>query len=290
MKDPDDDDWKKREEWDRDTYWWFKFGGIAYRIPKPFEIGAVATLAERTAELIFDKEMTGKRFRAVTSDLVLNQLSMNPIPQAVKPILDVYSNTDSFTNRPVESMSMDRLDPKYRYRSSTSMVARGVSTALGGAVSPVQVDHLVRGYFGWLGAMSIYAADMAIRGVSSEPVRPSRDLWKAATGGMIADTSSTSSRYITQMYEQANVLEEAYATFRMLRKTGKIEEAKAFGESRRDEIIRYKRVNAAKRQQSKLSERIRSIERSAKTSDEKRDLILRLQERKHQIAKRLFVN
>ena len=51
----DDDDWKKREDWDRDTYWWFKFGGIAYRIPKPFEIGAAATLVERTAELIFDK-------------------------------------------------------------------------------------------------------------------------------------------------------------------------------------------------------------------------------------------
>jgi hypothetical protein len=26
----DDDDWKKREDWDRDNYWWFKFGGIAY--------------------------------------------------------------------------------------------------------------------------------------------------------------------------------------------------------------------------------------------------------------------
>jgi hypothetical protein len=38
-----DDDWKKREDWDRDNYWWFKFAGHAFRMPKPFEIGAMAT-------------------------------------------------------------------------------------------------------------------------------------------------------------------------------------------------------------------------------------------------------
>ena len=37
---------------DRDNYWWFKLGGIEYRIPKPFELGAVATLAERSVEYL----------------------------------------------------------------------------------------------------------------------------------------------------------------------------------------------------------------------------------------------
>jgi hypothetical protein len=40
----DDPDFKEREEWDRDTYWWAKIGGVVVRIPKPFEIGALATL------------------------------------------------------------------------------------------------------------------------------------------------------------------------------------------------------------------------------------------------------
>lgn len=43
----DDDDWKRREDWDRNNFWWFKVGGIAFRIPKPFELGAIGTLAER---------------------------------------------------------------------------------------------------------------------------------------------------------------------------------------------------------------------------------------------------
>lgn len=53
----DDEDWKRREDWDRDSYWWFKIGETAYRIPKPFEVGAIGTLAERTAEALFDDEM-----------------------------------------------------------------------------------------------------------------------------------------------------------------------------------------------------------------------------------------
>ena len=38
----DDEDWKKREDFDRDNFWWFKVGDMAFRIPKPFEVGATA--------------------------------------------------------------------------------------------------------------------------------------------------------------------------------------------------------------------------------------------------------
>ena len=103
----EDDDWKKREEWDRNSFWWFKFGGTAFRIPKPFEVGAIATLAERGFELAFEKEMTGKRFTNQVLTLLGDNLSMNPVPQLVKPMLDVYANKNSFTGRPIETMGMD---------------------------------------------------------------------------------------------------------------------------------------------------------------------------------------
>ncbi|WP_395010405.1 LPD38 domain-containing protein, partial [Undibacterium sp.] len=93
----DDDDWKKREDWDRDTFWWFKVGGIAYRIPKPFEIGAIGTLAERGVEYFATDEMTGKRFKDRLLHMLGDNLSMNPIPQIFKPIMDIYANKDSFT-------------------------------------------------------------------------------------------------------------------------------------------------------------------------------------------------
>jgi len=38
-----DEDWKRRSDADRNNYWWFKVGDVAFRVPKPFEIGAVGS-------------------------------------------------------------------------------------------------------------------------------------------------------------------------------------------------------------------------------------------------------
>jgi len=60
----DDPDFQDREEWDRDTYWWFKIPGTdkTFRLPKPFEIGVIGTIAERTLEQITDDKVHGALF------------------------------------------------------------------------------------------------------------------------------------------------------------------------------------------------------------------------------------
>lgn len=291
----DDDDWKKREDWDRDNYWWFKFGGEAFRIPKPFEIGAIAMLAERSAELMFDDEMNGKRFTKAIVNLTANQLAMNPIPQALKPIIDIYANNDSFTGRSIESMGMENLEPSYRFKQNTSMVARGISTA-GNAVtgnnflSPVQIDHVVRAYFGWLGAFSVGSADMMIRAGLDEPTKPALDYWKTATGGMVSSLDGAQSRYVSQMYNQAKELEQTYATFRRLVKEGKTKEATKYREEHIDELSKYKRVERVKDVSSRINERIRLIERSNLDSEEKRRKINDLRTKQDHVARQLVAN
>jgi len=290
-----DEDWKKREDWDRNNFWWFKFGGMAFRIPKPFEIGAVATLAERGFELAFEREMTGKRFRQQVLTLLGDNLSMNPIPQLVKPMLDVYANRDSFSGRPIETMGMDRLRSDYRYTAGTSMVARATSTAanavtgLVGAetLSPVQIDHLLRGYFGWLGSFVVGAGDVLARPASGQPTRPEADLWKAASGSMVSDLRDAPSRYVSQVYEQAKVIEQAYATWRELLKQGKVTEATAFFESNAKDIVRHKAVESVKRQEAAINQQVRQVERSDATPAEKRERIRLLLQRKDAVARQL---
>jgi hypothetical protein len=288
----DDDDWKKREEWDRNNFWWFKFGGQAFRIPKPFEIGAIATLAERGFELAFDKEMTNKRFMAQVMTLLGDNLSMNPVPQLVKPMLDVYANKDSFSGRPIETMGMDKLKSEYRFTDRTSMTARAISTGMNAvtklagkeSLSPVQVDSMLRGYFGWLGSFIIGAADVLARPATGQSDHPSPDIWKAATGGMTSDLRDAPSRYVSQMYEQAKELEQAYGTWRALQKEGKTLEASEFYEANKPELAKYKNVEAVKRAEAKFNERIRIIERSNMDSDAKRDLIRSVQAQKDRVA------
>jgi hypothetical protein len=266
----DDDDWKKREDWDRDNYWWFKIGGKAYRIPKPFEIGAIGTLAERGLEYFVSKEMTGKRLGKNVLDILGDNLSLNPLPQFGKPLLDIYSNVDSFTGRPIESMSQEKLKSDYRFNAQTSMVARGLSTA-GNKVSqvinkeflsPVQIDHVARGYFGWLGTFVLGATDMILRPLTGQATQPASDMWKVASGNMISSLPSDQSRYVSQMYEQAKVLEQAYATWHQLQKDRKPEEAREFLEANREKLVRYKQVEGVKKNEAKFNEMIRMVERS----------------------------
>ena len=291
----DDDDWKKREDWDRNNYWWFKFGGEAFRIPKPFEIGAMATLAERGLDYFINPEMTGRRLYENVRDILMDQLSMNPIPQAVKPILDIYSNKDSFSGRPIEPMGMDRLRPDYRYTINSSMLARGISTAgqavasqvNGQFLSPVQIDHLLHGYFSWLGTFVVGATDMALRPLTGQPERPAADFWKVATQGIVQDANSPQSRYVSQMYKQAKEVEQAYSTWNMLRKQGRLEEADQFLTDNADTIQRYKQVEKVKERETKINERIRMIERSAMSADDKKAQISELQAMRDQTARLL---
>jgi hypothetical protein len=291
----DDDDWRKRENWDRDNYWWFKFGGQAFRVPKPFEIGAIGTLAERSAELLFDDEMSGTQFRARIMDLLSSNLAMNPIPQLVKPMMDVYANKDAFSGRPIETMSMERLAPEYRFTANTSVTARALSTTLNEAasligkeaLSPVQIDSLIKGYFGWLGVVSVGMADMVTRPALGEPKKPDADLWKTATGGMVASLEGAPSKYVSKVYEQAKEIEQAYGTWRALQKQGKTDEAQEYRAANEDKIQKYRNVEAVKGALSKINQRIREIERSDMDPADKRAEIIRLNARKDQFSRKL---
>ena len=234
---------------------------------------------------MFDDEMNGKRFRAAVGKILSDQLAMNPVPQLVRPILDIYANKDSFTGRSIESMAMERLRPEYRYRSSTSLIARGASQAIGGALSPVQIDHLVRGYFSSLGAFSVFIADEAVRSVSDEPERPARDGFKFWSGGMVSELEGAPSRYVTRMVEQAREIQEAYGTWRQLRKEGRLDAAEDFREANQKTLNRYRAATRFSTRAQKINTRIREIERSAMPPGLKRDAIHRLRSQSERLAR-----
>jgi len=298
----DDPDWERREEWDRNNFWWFKIGDVAFRIPKPFEIGAIGTLAERGAELIISDEMTGARFAQQLGALVSDQLSMNPTPQLLKPLLDLYANKDSFTDKPIETMGMERLRKEDRYSDRTSELARllgqlglpdPTQLAMGRweALSPVQLDHLVHAYFGWLGTSITTALDFGIRPLVTDGEKPAMKLKDVfLVGSFVESLPASGSRYVTQLYEQAKEVEQAYGSFREALKRGDYDRAREIQEDEGDKLRQYTRIERVKRTESEIATRIKQIERSPTLSgDEKRVLIDRLKERKHLLARSVAV-
>ncbi len=294
----DDDDWKKREDSDRQTYWWFKVGDISYRIPKPFEIGAVGTIAEMGVELFASDDMDGKRFTANLGKIVGSQLSMNPIPQLVKPMLDVYANKDSFTERPIESMAMQRLQAKDRYTERTSEVARflgglglpdPVMAAMGhyNELSPVKVDALIRGYFSWVGTMATTALDYGIRPMMDRGERPAMRLEDVfLVGNFVKELPSASSRYVSKMYDQAHIIEQAYASYHEALKMGDLGKAAKIRETEGDKLAKYSKVQKVKQAESKIGLQMKLVTASRTLSpDQKRVRLDELNAQRDKIAR-----
>jgi hypothetical protein len=294
----DDPDWKRREDWDRDNYWWFKMGGTAFRIPKPFEIGATGTIAERAWELMNDKEMTGARFGKRVADVLGQQFSLNPTPQIIKPLLDVYANKDGFTGKPIESDAMQKLQPEDRYGPNTSMTARFLgSLGLPNPVeliqgrysptSPVQMESLLHGYFGSVGAFALGATDMIARPMTDQPSAPSRT-WAQMSGGMVDDLTNQQSRYVDTMYTNLQNIEQAYNSYHAYMKTGQPDKARQELENNRGLISAYGMAEGAKRTLAQLSLQEKQIVNSQMLSPEtKRARLNDIARRKDEIAHRV---
>lgn len=296
----DDDDCKKREDWDRDNFWWFKVGDKAFRIPKPFEVGAIGTVAERTAELMLEKEMTGKRFGQRISDMVFNTFAMDPTPQAIKPFLDIYANKDSFSGRAIEGMADEKLRPQDRYNERTSEAAKllgswglpdPVRLAKGeySGLSPKQVDFLLRGYFGWMATVATTATDAASRPLLDRGERPAMRLRDTFLAGNFVESLPTgSSRYVTQMYEQARDVEQTWASYQAAIKSGDVEEARRIQEEDGPKLQNRLAVAGAKRQIAELGQQARRIEGNKLLSAEaKRERLDVIERQRNTIAQRL---
>lgn len=294
----DDDDWKKREDWDRDANWWFKIGDTAFRIPKPFELGAIGTLVERTWELAADDEMTWKRYGGRLSAMAAGTFALSPVPQIVKPMVDVYANQDAFTGRPIESFGMERLRPQDRYTERTSEVAKllgqlglpdPAQLAMGRykELSPVQMDALLRGYFGWVGTSVATALDYGIRPLLDGGERPDmrlRDVFLA--GNFVESLPAGSSRYVTQLYEQSREVEQAYASYREALKRGDPAQAREILEAEREKIARRETVNRVRGELSDIATQMRRVQNSpTMPGEEKRRRLDELERQRDRLAR-----
>lgn len=298
----DDDDFKKRTDADRNNYWWFKVGGTAYRIPKPFEIGAAGSAIEHLTALMFDSENTNAhRFGQQMQELINGQLAMNPIPQVFRPLIDVYSNKDAFTGRPIENMAMQRLKPEDRYTYNTSELARllsksgvfvdpvGLVAGTGAKqLSPVQIDSLIKGYFSGMGTLATAAVDGLLHHTVIDRGEALPATIKTFAGSFAESLPTNSSRYVDMLYSSAQDIEQSYASYRNAIKNGDIEKARQIMKDEGSQIAKYHLVESLKKNESKINQQIqRTMNSKELTGEQKAETIRRLKVEQDKIA-RLF--
>ena len=260
----DDEEFKKRDEWDRDNFWWFKLPGMEYalRIPKPFEIGAFGTLVERTAEQIFDQGSEGKQFEQSLKRMITDTFAVN-LPQFFKPLVDLYANKDSFTGAPIESAGMERLSKQERATDTTSPLA----IALGGltkvmipgeGLSPVQVDYAIKAYFGWLGGTIAETSHYAVMPFKDGAYPDTKWVDKVSVG-FIKSLPSNQSKYATAFYENNKEISQAYADMRHYAEIGDSAKVLKILEEKQDKIGLAKFYDKTAKNMAKVRLQIRMI-------------------------------
>jgi len=275
-----DKDYEEAEEWERDSYHMFKVPGseILYKYPRPFESGAIAALAERVVEQMVNDEAHGELFAERLSHILAENLSMNPTPQALKPALELAMNKNWFTGRAIESMGMRNLSNKNKKSAWTSETAiafsQGMDKITWGQVvlSPVQIEHLVRGYLGWLGSNSLAAADMLVsRPLTDAPSPPAKRFTDYPIIKAFAKSGPTrNTKYNTVFYERLKQVDQAFADIQQARKLGDIEEQQRVIEKSGKLIPLRKYYNARRKDLSKINLQMKLIRLSKLTPEEKR--------------------
>lgn len=282
----DDEDYRELEDWQRDSYWIFKTGDQMYFIPKPFEVGAIATITERLLEQFMDPTVGGEKFWKRMGHILTDTFSFDLTPQAIKPLIELGANENSFTGRPIETPSMEGLNPSLRSTPTTSRLAEGASRVLeaamgDSALSPVQIDHLIQGYLGAVGSHALGATDVLWRTAMGEelPARRWYEYQPVRRFYRNLGDEPAYTRYGTDFYDALKEVNKAAKSIDHLLKYQEFERADAMIEKNEDKLGMRQALNRVSRDLSKINAEMKLIQADKEMSGEqKREELDRLRE------------
>ena len=219
-KDEDDEDYAEADLRTRDSNWFI--GG--QKLSVPGELGAIfKVIPERVVEY-YKRQGTPEEqeaFEAMRTGLtfIFEQYvgRVTPIPQAVKPLLEAFTNHSFLTGRELEGTHHKQMLASQRRSAGTSelaiQLAEFAKNNVGVEVSPIMLDNAMRGYFGSTAALVTATTDSLLN-----PSRVDRPLHKwALLSNYMIDPVGT--RRITEFYEERERVGKLQTTLNDLAKT-----------------------------------------------------------------------
>ncbi|NIB43825.1 hypothetical protein HBA55_29755 [Pseudomaricurvus alkylphenolicus] len=237
MINDDDERYQQLPDWEKDAYWHVLVEDEHFRIPKPFEIGIIAgTIPERMYHTWIADNQPDEKLLWSLKHGTLETLSFNPVPQAVLPILELWGNKSWHFDTPIESLSDQRKLPQDRYNARTSDTMVELGQFLG--MSPKQLEHLLKGYTGTMGAYALSVSDLLVSAAKGKPnqgeIRPTDiPVVKSFYRG---SAPAYSTQYVTDLYDRLSEVKQIHASLKDM----EMEERADFYAKNRDKL-RYRK-------------------------------------------------
>jgi hypothetical protein len=264
----DDEEYKKQEQETKDNNWIIP--SVGAKIPIPFEVGVLfKVIPERIMAYVFGND-TGEDLQKSMIRSAVNTFAFNPIPQTIKPVLEAYVDFNMFTLRPILGQGMKDIEPEYQVSPSTSKVAIGLAQSLG--LSPIKVDHILKGYTGTIGMYAIDTIDAVLDQFGDSPKPSKRFEQLPVIKRFIADPEARGN--VTQFYELKDAVDTTVRTMNLLEKTGQTEEYIEYVLKNQGPLALKDDINNTEKKMTELREMKIAVRSSTMGGDEKRDALL----------------
>lgn len=224
----DDDDYQQLPDPVKDLNWAFRSptGKGLILIPKPYETGMVFG----SAPIRLWERMVGqqpKKFREAMEFMFLQAFALDPTPQLVKPLVDVYWRNQYWNGMPIVPRSLENVEPREQYRATTPQTVIATAQAFG--VSPLRLEALWNGYLGTLGSYAIMASDALVApnpafGEAPEKTLASYPLFRR----FLRQPPYASTSFEADFYELAKETERVVATARKLQSEARGDDLAAY--------------------------------------------------------------
>ena len=282
----DSEDYQEATEEERDNNWIIPMPGDipALKYPIPFEVGLLfKTLPERMMRSMTG-DTTGRQTRESLQRAVVSTLEV-PVtgPQIVAPLIETIANYNSFTGRAIVPQYMSSsLAGEAQVLSSTSEVAKLAAEFAPFDLSPIKMDHLIRGYTGTIGSYVLAMSDAALRSEfltgDQTKILPARPVYDSPLLRRFFTREFGAGR-TEEFYDMAGYVDQVYKTYNKLR-VERPELAERYIAGREYLLPMYPEQAEIRRGLSRLRKEEQAIRRMDISREEKQERIREVEIRK----------
>jgi hypothetical protein len=293
----DDEEYKKQEQETRDNYWLIP--GLGLKIAIPFEVGVIfKVLPERILQNAFGSD-TGKDTLESLKRQLQSTLGFNFIPQAFLPLYETQTNFSFFTQRPIIGQGMEDVAARYQVSPGTSMFAQMLADKLRVEtsedsseftkalaksldLSPIKVDHVIKGYTGTIGQYAVEVFD-AMYNLNADVPKPSKRFEQLPVIKRLALDPDARGQ-VTGFFDLKNAVDEVVRTSNLLERTAQTEDYTKYLMNNMNVLAQRDYVLALDKSMKEFREMKTMIQYSNMSADVKRDLILDIQRMENQLT------
>jgi hypothetical protein len=283
----DDEDYKKAKPEERYSNFFVNIPGVKdpLKLPFPFEVGLLFMGLPQAIVDVAMGNATGSEAAKAIGKLILNS-APGVVPAAPKPLIEAFYGETAFG--PIESAREKLLEAGARFRPGTTELAKTLGSVTGEVgISPLLIEHFVRGYTGGLGVALMSTLNPLLRDPAEGEKMPVGASRQPFIGGLFQPSEG---RFVIERaYSRMNDVISAQQTYKDLVNRGQQDRAVAYAKENAALIVGAPMAGSFRQRMGELFDMERKIMANPKLSGaEKEAKVQQLKDMQNKMALQFY--